>query len=67
MLELIHTKPVMNWTAEALQEIKLCRGYINSNVYYKLLQTGVPLLALSTYHTVDFIGKVYLAFSLLIL
>lgn len=36
MFELIHAKPVMNWTAEALQEIKLCRGYINANVYYTL-------------------------------
>jgi len=67
MLELIHAKPVMNWTAEALQEIKLCRGYINSNVYYTLLQMRVPLLAFSTYCTVDLIRRVHLALNLLIL
>lgn len=67
MLELIHAKPVMNWTAEALQQIKFCRGYISSNVYYTLLWTRVSLLALSTYCNVDLIGRVYLALNLLIL
>lgn len=67
MLELIRAKPVINWTAEACQEIKLHRGYINSNVYYILLETRVPLLALSTYCSVDLIGRVYLALNLLIL
>lgn len=62
MLELIHAEPVMNWTAEALQA---CRGYVNSNVYYTLLQMRVPLLALSIYCTVDLMIRGYLALNLL--
>lgn len=65
MLELIHAEPVMNWTAKALQEVKLCRGYVNSNVYYTLLQMRVPLLALSIYCTVDLMIRGYLALNLL--